>query len=826
MSHDLRLAVRSLRATPIVSGVAILSLALAIGANTAIFSIVNSLLLRALPVADPARLVLVSDSDPGRLRPWTYPLWEQMRQRPHLFQSSAAWSFTRFNLAAGGEADFVDGLWASASLFETLGVPAYAGRTFSSADDRRGGGPDGAVVVISHGFWQRRFGGATDAVGRSLRLDTVPFTIIGITPPGFLGPDVGRAFDVIVPLEQEPLVRGRESAVVDGGSNFLSVIARLGPEQSIESATAALREAQPAIREATLGDMPSTVSAEALARYMASPLTVLPAATGYSSLRGRYQAPLLAVMVVVTLVLLVACVNIANLLLARAASRRHELSVQLALGASRARLARQLLAESLVLSGAGAAAGLLIAGWASRALVGQITLQGTAAALDLSLDGRVLAFTVAIAALTTVLFGVAPAWRATRAAPIDALNERGRGGSAGRSGFAPWLVAAQVALSMVLLAAAGVFVRSFVSLATRDLGFQPGRVLVVTVATQQAGIDPSQRVRTFSRALDAVRALPGVSAAAVSFLAPMGGGFTPPIEVSGASGTGAEIFGNLITPGWFRTYGMRLVAGRDLDEGDRAGARVAVVNQAFARTLLDGGSPLGRTIVVNAGTPRAMPPMTIVGVVADSAWGSARDAGPPMWYSPIDYFDRPERWGQFQAARLSVRAESGLPARLTAGIVAAVAAVHPRLSLTVRPLADMVGGTIAQDRLLAALAAAFASLALLLAALGLHGVTAYSVARRRREIGIRMAVGATPTSVVRLVVSRLAVVVAAGILAGAAASVWASTLVRTLVYDVQPRDPATLAGAAAVLALVGLLAGWLPARRAARIDPVAVLRDN
>jgi predicted permease len=834
LRHDLRHAVRSLRSTPIISVVAALSLALAVGANTAIFSIVNSLLLRALPVAEPERLVLVSDSDPSRLRPWTYPIWRQLQDRPHLFQNIAAWSFARFNLAPGGETDLVDGMWASASLFETLGVRALVGRTFSIVDDRRGGGPDGAVIVIGHAFWQRRFGGSADVVGRTLPLNAVPFTIIGVTPPSFLGPEVGRTFDVIVPLEQEPLIRGSESVLDGGGSNFLSVIARLGPGQSVDSATVELRRVQPAVREATLGDMPRTLSREAVDRYMASPFRVLPAATGHSNLRGRYQRPLLTVMAVVGLVLLIACVNIANLLLARATARRHELSVRLAIGASRLRLARQLLTESLVLSAAGAGLGLALAVWISLALVRQISYQGASASLDLSLDLRVLLFTVAIAVLTTMLFGTAPAFRASRAAPLEALNERGRGGHSARGGLAHWLVAAQMALSMVLLVAAGLFVRSFATLATRDLGFERDRVLVVLMDSQQSGVEPSQRVQLFLRARDAVRALPNVSAAAVSYQAPMGGGFTPAVAVSDAPRFSIEIFGNLISPEWFRTYGMRLVAGRDLTDADRTGPRVAVVNEAFARAVVGEttpprtgrASPIGRSMTIDAGTPRAMPPMEIVGVVADAAWGSARDPGVPAWYAPIDYFDLPQRWGMLGSARLSVRPDTGPPSRLAPSIAAAVAGVHPRLALTPRTLADMVGATMAQDRLLAMLSGAFAALALLLSALGLYGVTAYAVARRRSEIGIRMAIGATPVSVVRLIVRRLSWMVLAGLAAGAALSLWAATLVGALIYGIQPRDPITIAGSAATLASVALLASWLPARRAARIDPLTALRES
>jgi len=360
--QDLRLAFRALRATPVVTAVAILSLALGVGANTAIFSIVNGLLLRSLPVRDPSRLVLVTEGTMTRPRAWSFPVWEQIRRRPDLFERTAGWSFTRFNLAPGGETAFVDGLWASGSFFDTLGVPAMLGRTFSDVDDRPGGGSDGPVAVISYAFWQRRFGGAADAVGRAIRLDSVTFTIVGVMPRDFFGAEVGRTFDVAAPIADEPIVRGRDSAVNNEGTTFLTVIGRLRQDESQEAATAALRRAQPQIRESTVGDTGQFGSRQAVERYLTTPMALLPAATGASDLRLRYERPLLTILVVAALVLLIACANIANLLLSRATARRHELSVRVALGASRWRLVRQLLAESLVLSGTGAAFGLFARG--------------------------------------------------------------------------------------------------------------------------------------------------------------------------------------------------------------------------------------------------------------------------------------------------------------------------------------------------------------------------------------------------------------------------------------------------------------------------------
>jgi putative ABC transport system permease protein len=819
LSQDIRFALRLFVQDRRLSVTAVLILALGIGANTAIFSLLNSLSLRTLPVKEPHRLAVVFGGTPvppglPPLEGYTYAIWQTIQSRRMAFDGVGAWSMTRFNLAESGEMRQVDGLLASGDFFPTLGVEALVGRTFTTADDVRGGGRDGAVAVISYAFWHREFAGATNVVGKPVTIEGVPFTVIGITPPEFLGTEVGRAFDVVIPITSVSMI-GR-GAQLDSLAWYLRINLRLKPGQSLDSAIATLRGIQPQIREAS---MPKEYDRfpEFQAEFLKGPLTLLPAASGTSTLRQRYQRPLLTIFGVVVVVLLIACATIGNLLIARASVRRHELSVRLALGASRWRLARQLLVETLMLSTVGAALGLLLASWGSRALVAQFSTQINPVALDLSLDWRVLGFTSAVMIATAMLFGTAPALYAVRVTPSDVLKEHG-GGAGERTRLSAVLVLAQVALSLVLVVATGLFLRTFLGLATLPLGFDADKVLVVNVNATRANIAPANRVSLYLQLAEAVAAVPGVAHAGGSLVTPVAN--VPTLRLAEVPGAPAmpererEALAHIITPGWLAAYGTPLRSGRDVGFRDGTNApAVALVNEAFVRKFLPGRDPLGATVSDK----------TIVGVVADAVYRSLRDPLQPTLYEPLaqTQFRQPPA-----NISISVRAVSGSPMLLAPAVATAITNVDRNLAFTFRSLADQVNASLIQERAVALLSGFFGWLALLLAAVGLYGVTSYAISRRRQEIGLRIALGAEPAAVVRLVLSRVSFLVVLGIMLGLGMSWWAVQLIASLLYGLQPRDPLTFAGAAAILALVGLLAGCLPAYRASRIDPAVVLRNN
>ena len=823
LATDIRYGARMLAHQRMFTVVVVLSLALGIGANAAIFTLVNSLLLRSLPVREPQRLMLL---DKGS---WTNPIWEQIRDRQHqLFDGAAAWGDRSLDFAIGGQVHPVNGLLVSGDFFSVFGVPMALGRPIDAANDDRHGSPQAMVAVLSHDFWQRQFGGDVAVLGRTVSLNHHSFVVVGVATARFMGPMVGHAFDVAVPLATtDLLVKGPESQLEGRSTWWLEIVARLKPGQTAEAAMSALRGVQPQIREATL---PDGWPPDALQEYLRDGLSLVPAAQGPGYVRDRYQQPLTIIMAVVGLVLLIACANIANLMLARANSRRHELTMRLALGASTGRIARQLLTESVMLAALGALVGFGFAQWGSRLLVAQFASQSDALTLDLTPDWRVLAFTTLVALATALLFGIVPALRARSLAPIEALKEHGRGVGGGRRGLlASPLVILQIALSLVLVVGAGLFMRTFVALAGRDLGFEADPIVLVNVDLSSSNAPREQWGALFMRLKDAAANVAGVRSAAFSPLTPVSGqGWNSRFEfpdLPGLSDRERSVFLNAVTPGWFATYGARVLTGRDFTTADTAGGRpVAIVNEAFARKYFAGGNPLGRLLKQTPRPQENHPAIEIVGLVNDIAYRSVRDAPPPTIFLPVAQL--PDRDDAFPSGAISVRAAIGNPDALTRSLGAALSAVDPNVSIRFRLLSDQVSAGIVRERVLAMLSAFFGGLALLLAGIGLYGVTSYAVSMRRTEIGLRMALGADAGNVVAFVMRRVALLVGLGVALGTAISLWVGRFVSSLLFGLEARDITTLAIAAAILVAVGALAAWIPAWRATRIDPIVVLREG
>jgi len=820
LGQDVRLAFRSLHSAKIVTLVAVASLALGIGANTAVFSLVDSLILRALPVVEPQRLALVSSTGVTTYRPaFSYATFDQIRRR-RLFESAGAFTTccSQSTITVNGTRELVYREFFSGDFFQTLGVRAALGRLMSPADDVDGGKPDGQVVAISDRLWRRVFSGNPHIVGTALQVDHASLTIVGVLPADFHGLEVGRTFDIAMPLDTR--LSGAFIGNYERDTPILNVVVRRRAGQALGAATAALRAAQPDMRAV-------------LQTPLLEPFVLEPIPGGTSALRERFERPLLLMLAVVVFVLLVACVNVANLLLARGTARRHELSVRVALGASRWRLARQLLVESAMLSAVGTCAGVLLAPAAVRLIVSELSVESAPAVLDLSLDWRVTTFTAALMVLTTVLFGVAPAVRATRVAPNDALKDRLAGNTGvrtGRVGVVDTLIVVQVALSLAAVIAAGLFVRTFEQLARVRLGFDRDGVLSVVVNTQNT--PPDSRDGLFHRLAQAAKSVPGVAAAGGSINPPLTGFLRGDLVVSPA-GTVAQPNAeridrsDFVTPGMFAAYGMPILAGRDVDDRDTLQSpKVMIVNQAFAKHFLPGQSVVGQIMRVTyraLGGDFPIGDLTIVGVVGDTVSRSLRDVSSPIVFMSLRQFGASV---PHQNLYLAIRSAGSPPETLERSVAAALTTVNSDITLQFRPIKTEVRTALSQDRLLAMLSLFFGGLALLLAGLGLYGVTAYAVSRRRIELGIRMALGATPVSVVRNVLGRAIALVGAGAIIGVVISLWASRFADSLVYGISSRDHATFIGAVLVLASIAIVAAAFPAWRAGLIEPAMTLREQ
>jgi predicted permease len=827
-AKDLRHGGQLLRLDPGFAVVAILSLALGIGANTAIFQLLDAVRLRLLPVANPQQLasVRVEDNTFGRTGGFTGPnpqltfaLWEQIRDQQRAFSSIAAWGSEQLNSSPGGEARYVAVLWVSGDFFPTLGLQPRAGRLLSAADDRRGCGSPG--IVLSDAFWQREFGGRSSALGRTITLEGHPFEIVGVTPRSFFGVEVGRGFDAALPLCAEPLVTHEKPRIEDRQQWWLSAIGRLQPGWTVERASVQLATIARGVFETTL---PSHYDAVDARHYLGFRLEALPASSGVSLLRRRYESPLWLLLATSGLVLMIACANLANLIVARATVRQREMAVRLALGASRGQLIRQLLAENFLLSVAGAVLGGALSQALSRGLVSFLGTQGSRWSLDLTPDWRVLAFTATLATLTCLVFGLAPALQAARTSPGEAMKSSGRSTTAGRQwlGVRRALVVSQVALSLVLLVGALLFVRTLRNLQTVDTGFARDHILVSEIDLSALKLPIERRSFYKRQLLERLRAIPGVLSAADAKIVPVSGSvWNESVTIPGLPPQRNVANFNLVSPGYFRTLGTPLLAGRDFSDGDTATAPpVAIVTETFARKFLKGGGPVGRSLAVIQQEGRTERVYQIVGLVKDTKYADLREDFSPIVFLPEAQDKEPDT-----SMNAVLRTEAPI-----SGLVAAVkriaAEASPTLVLNFRVFETTIRESLLRERLMATLSGFFGFLAALLATIGLYWVISYMVVRRRNEIGVRMALGASRRDVLTLVLREAGTLLGVGLAVGTGLALLAGSAARALLFGLTPSDPLTLGIAVVSLAGVAAAASFLPAHRAATMDPMQALRED
>jgi predicted permease len=825
--QDLRYSFRLLRLSPGFTIVAILTLALGIGANTAIFQLIDAVRLRTIPVKNPQELGTIRIAD----RHWgsgqfssqysqlTFAMWEQIRKRQEGFAEIAAWSSRRPNLATGGEVRYARAIQVSGNFFHVLGVEPILGRLLGPEDDQPGCGTGGAN--ISFAFWQRNFGGDSSIVGKRLTLDGNSFEILGVTPPGFNGISVGDTFDVAVPICVEPILSPLNNRLTIRHAWWLASIGRLKSGWTIARANAQINAVTPVILQETI---PPFYDAEGVKKYLEYKLGAFSASTGFSELRRDSETSLWLLLGISGLVLLIACANLANLMLARAGARERQITIRLALGASRGRMIRELLSESLLLAAAGALCGLFLAFAVSRMLVAFISTSQSQIFLDLGMDWRVLAFTSALAALTTVFFGLAPAVRATRADPATLLQSGSRGMTGGRERFSlrRILVVSQVALSLVLLMGALLFARSLRNLTMLNAGFQQNGILITSVDFQRLRI-PEERYTEYKRDIvKRVQAMPSVESAASAMLVPFGRNtWNEDFLTEGSEEDKGVAWINYLGPGYFQTIGTPLLAGRDFGDGDTAtSAKVAIVNQAFVRKILKSADPLGKRFRIHEPPGKPRPLYEIVGVTGDNKFEDMHEE-----FLPFAYFPATQQEKSSPDDQILIR--SSLPlASLVASLKQTIGDVNPGIDLEFKVFRTQIRESLVQDELMATLSGFFGFLAALLAAIGLYGVISYMVIQRTREIGIRMAVGAERTHVVGMIMHEAGTLTSIGLVVGAGLALASAQVAKSLLFGLKPRDPWTLAMALAILAAVAALASFLPAYRASKLDPMLALRDE
>ena len=842
IGQDMRYAVRTMAKAKVFTALAVLSLALGIGANTAIYSFMDSILLRSLPVSDPESLAVLNWQTKGNGRVFVmhggdghtyndkagvsggifpFPAFELVRQSGADFACVFAYHPTEvLNLTAKGQAEVASGEYVSGDYFRGLAVRPAAGRLITADDDGPAAPP---VAVVSYGFSQRRFGGAAGAVGQSVLINNVPFTVAGVTQPGFFGVDPGAAPDVYLPMHANVLVEAadqfgfRAERYLDRNYYWVEIMGRLRPGVSRAQAEARLAPqfqqwvASTAKTDQERANLPALVVSEG--------------AAGLDSLRRKYSKPLLVLLTLVGLILALACANVANLLLARAAARRREIALRLSLGAGRLRLVRQLLTESVLLALSGGALGVLWAIWGIRFLTLLLANGQTNFTLHAQLNWHVLGAAAAVSLLTGVLFGLAPALQATRVDVIPALKQTRAGETGARHSF--WrvslsdvLVAGQIAISLLMLVAAGLFVKTLSNLQSVELGFQRENILLFELNARQAGHKPPQISAFYDDLRRRFREIPGVRNVSLSNRDLIRAGFVVPVSLSG--GEPVPVYNMLaVGPAFFTTMGIPILAGREIGESDRPGSpAVAVVNERFAKAYFGGRNSLGQRLTLWSGKQAARD-MEVVGVSRDARYGGLKREVPPVVYIAYDQgYPEPDR------VVYELRT-AGDPMTQVNAVREIVQRADSRVPVTkVKTQAADIDETINQEIVFARLCTGFAILALVIACVGLYGTVAYNVARRTSEIGIRMALGAQRGVVVRMILRQVLALATVGLALGLPIAAGASRLVESFLFGMKPNDPVALTLAVAVLLSAALLAGYAPARKASRIDPMIAVRHE
>jgi len=832
---DLRYALRSLRKNPGTVLAAILSLALGLGANTALFSVFDAVVLRSLPVAEPDRLVLftwqssgpqvpdshsgyaIRDKKTGQLRraSFSYPMYLRFREQREILSQTIAFSpFGRSNFQVDGQAELATALLVSGNYFEGLGLRPLAGRLLTDSDDAPGA-PN--VAVISYAYWQKRFGADAAAIGKSVFVNGQSFTIVGVTPADFYGTvDYASSPDVFLPMTRLPFLEGpKYTALANPDYWWVGVMGRLRPGVTRE-------QAQTPLRAAFEQDVEELIRTKNNKDTVMPEFVLQPGRQGQADFRSRNSGPLLYSLAVVGLVLLIACANVANLLLVRAGARQREIAVRVALGAPRRRIIRQLLTESLLLAGCGGVVGVFIAGWGKEALFAWLPVDSVPRAMEIPLNLFVLGYSAALCFLTAILFGLAPAFHATRVDLGQALKDAAGNVAGGRRRH--WLgkslVVSQVALSLMVLVAAGLFLRTLAQLERTSTGFEPQNLLVFRLDATLSGYQEARLADLYDDVQHRIERLPGVRYVGAT-RHPLIGGV---MSNRSASFQGyvrrpdEEKYVNIhvISGDFFRAVGAPLLSGREFTPLDNENSSpVAIVNQTIARRFFNGESPVGRRMDFASEFQGGK--IEIVGVARDMKYTGLREEVPPTVYIPT-------RQEGFTHVTFYVRS-AGDPAALGAAIRAAVREIDAGIPVfSLQTQNAMIQTSLDEERKSATLSTLFALLALVMAAIGLYGLLAHSTSRRTNEIGIRIALGASAADILRLVVSQGMRLAVGGVGVGLLVSYWATRLLAARLYEVKPFDPWTFAGAALLLAAIALLACWVPARRATRVSPTVALR--